>query len=236
MKHNYTQGTKHLIQCKLTVGLFAKLPLQLFNQVRKLIQRINRILVDQNRANTGFAQRFCNRFVQELGWGNAPAFTMLNNNSPIFVRYAERPSSGLFSHTQAGHLQCAAMKATTKIGKHICSPKKRVVRNASAMHNAGVPVDASSAFIFWAYAVFAGGLIGWLLLSTAGWASFLGIIAMHLIILTLCLMAPPPRLSFKGNPFRGNLLKPSSDGGGMVKGVAAPSTDAERNTYCGIAN
>ena len=220
MKHTYTQGTKHLIQCKLTVGLFAKLPLQLFNQVRKLIQRINRILVDQNRANTGFAQRFCNRFVQELGWGNAPAFTMLNNNSPIFVRYAERPSSGLFSHTQEPQLQCKQFQAITK---------KRVVCNASAMHSAGVPVDVPSAFTFWAYAVFAGSLIMWLLLSTAGWASFIGIIAMHLIIpTTLCrFRAPHLRLSF--NPFIGNLLKPSSDGEGMVKGVAAPSTDAERN-------
>ena len=102
---------------------------------------------------------------------------------------------------------------------------KKLVCNAKAMHPLRVLTDNRCFSIWVAYALFSAGLCGWLLISTAGWELTTGILAIHMIPLTLCrFKAPSPRLFF--NPFGGggDLLKPASAGGRMVTEAKAPAT------------
>ena len=101
---------------------------------------------------------------------------------------------------------------------------KKLVCNAKAMHPLRVLTDNRCFSIWGAYALFSAGLCGWLLLSTAGWALTIGILAIHIVPLLCRFKAPSPRLSF--NPFGGggDLLKPASAGGGTVTEAKAPAT------------
>jgi len=104
--------------------------------------------------------------------------------------------------------------------------KIKLSRNAFAMHTEPVLTNYSSV-IAAVYAAFAAAVCGWCLLSTAGWGLTIGILAIHMIPLTLCrFKARPPCLS----PFSGKtLLKPASAGGRMGAKVAASAPGAERN-------
>jgi hypothetical protein len=107
------------------------------------------------------------------------------------------------------------------------STKIKLARNAFAMHSEPVLTNFTCSAIAAFYATFALSVCGWCLLSTAGWKTTIGILAIHVIPLTLCrLKARPSCLS----PFsRVNLLKPASAGGRMGAKVAASAPGAERN-------
>lgn len=100
--------------------------------------------------------------------------------------------------------------------------KIKLARNAFAMHSEPVLTNFTCSAIAAFYAAFALSVCGWLLISTAGWELTIGILAIHMIPLTLCrLKARPSCLS----PFSGkNLLKPASAGGRMVTEAKAPAT------------
>jgi len=105
--------------------------------------------------------------------------------------------------------------------------KIKLSRNAFAMQTKPVLTNYTCSAIAAIYAAFAAMVCGWLLISTAGWVLTIGILAIHIIPLTLCrLKARPPCLS----PFSGkNLLKPASAGGRMGAKVVASAPGAERN-------
>jgi|TARA_R110000824_G_C14717237_1_gene624615 hypothetical protein len=105
--------------------------------------------------------------------------------------------------------------------------KIKLARNAFAMHSEPVLTNFTCSAIAAFYAAFALSVCGWLLISTAGWELTIGILAIHMIPLTLCrLKARPSCLS----PFSGkNLLKPASAGGRMGAKVTASAPGAERN-------
>ena len=109
----------------------------------------------------------------------------------------------------------------------------KIDRNADALHSASVPTDRPALWVFFSYATFAAGVISWCIFSTAGEVigSVLTVISSIIIIL--------PRLFYRNiqNPFKDNLLKPTSVGGRKAARVAAPATEQRRNKlFCENAN
>jgi len=107
--------------------------------------------------------------------------------------------------------------------------KIKLSRNAFAMHNEPVLTDFPCSVISAFYAAFATGLVGWCLISTAGWELITGILAIHIIpaILLCRFKAPPSRLL---NPFsRGGEFQKPASAGGRIGAEGTTSTPKETN-------
>ena len=111
--------------------------------------------------------------------------------------------------------------------------KNKIARNAAALHSASVPTDRPALWVFFSYATFAAGVIGWCIYSTAGGMMTLALTFIPSITFIL------PRLFYRNmmNPFKNDLLKPASVGGRKAARVAAPATEQNRNKlFCENAN